>query len=75
MFDVLVCDAILTDGKPVSVIETFRSNSAGPVVICSGYPKDDPLLADLNNEHAAFLQKPFSTDELLQKLTEEQRAA
>ncbi|MBO6557738.1 MAG: response regulator [Pseudomonadales bacterium] len=75
IFDVLVCDAILTDGKPVSVIETFRSHSAGPIVVCSGYPKDDPLLADLSNEHAAFLQKPFSTDELLQKLTEEQRAA
>lgn len=74
-FDVLVCDAILTDGKPVSVIEAFRINSSGPIVICSGYPKDDPLLADLSQEHATFLQKPFSTDELLQKLTEEQRAA
>lgn len=74
-FDALVCDAILTDGTPLSVIESFRNHSHGPIVICSGYPKDDPLLAELDKENAAFLQKPFSTDELLQKLAEEQCAA
>ena len=68
-FDVLVCDAILPDGTPLGVIERFRETSSGPVVICSGYPQSDPLLAELKSAPAEFLQKPFSTDELLCRLS------
>ena len=64
----LVCDAILPDGIPTSVIERFRDTSQGPIVICSGYPKNDPMLAELKTDSAVFLQKPFSTDELIQQL-------
>ncbi len=74
-FDALVCDAVLTDGAPTKVIETFKKNSSGPIVICSGYPKNDPLLAELQTDSAVFLQKPFSTDELIQQLQGPRRAA
>ena len=74
-FDVMVSDAVLTDGIPTEAINTFSNNSDGLLVICSGYPKDDPILAELQTESAIFLQKPFSTDELLHKLNQDSRAA
>ena len=75
-FDALVCDAILTDGTPEQIIESFRRQSDGPVVICSGYPQSDPILAELHpGDDAAFLQKPFSTKQLLQLLCKKQSAA
>ena len=72
-FDALICDAVLTDGTPRPVLEQFREKSRGPIVVCSGYPKDDPLLAELDIDDALFLQKPFSTDELLQQLSRKQQ--
>lgn len=76
-FDALICDAVLTDGTPKDILKQFRAISEGPIVVCSGYPKDDPLLAELDIDDALFLQKPFSTDELLQQLSrkQQQRAA
>lgn len=74
-FDVMVSDAVLTDGIPTEAINTFSQQSDGLLVICSGYPKDDPILADLRTNEAIFLQKPFSTDELLHKLDCENQAA
>lgn len=74
-FDALVCDAILPDGTPGCIIDQFRNSSTGAVVICSGYPKDDPMLADLQSHTAVFLQKPFSTDELIRQLEVNSAAA
>ena len=69
-FDALVSDAVLPDGNPKGVIESFRRNSSGPIVICSGYAKNDPILEALEIESAVFLQKPFSTDELIMQLAD-----
>ena len=74
-FDALVCDAVLPDGTPKPVIETFLERSKGPAVLCSGYARTDPILSDLEANADVFLQKPFSTDDLIAQLSETERAA
>ncbi len=66
--DILVSDAFLSDGTASAVVQGFREKYNGPVLICSGYGLQDPILAELNVDESLFLQKPFSGSALIAKL-------
>lgn len=66
--DILLCDIAMPgeDGRDLAA-ELVRTRTRLKVVFMSGYSSDPQ---DLRVEGALFLQKPFSRDELAQKLAE-----
>ena len=61
--DLVLSDAVLPDGNPRRLIEKSHSQKV-PVIVCSGYMKDDVLDQDVSG----FLQKPVSRKTLLETI-------
>ncbi len=59
----VLSDAVLPDGNPRALIEKCHQEGV-PVIVCSGYVKDDVL----DQEVSGFLQKPVSREFLLREI-------
>jgi PAS domain S-box-containing protein len=68
--DILLADMVLPvmDGPMLARLAT-RSRPKLKVVLMSGHPVDEEMPADLQ-KHARFLEKPFSAEDLLDRLAE-----
>lgn len=65
----LVCDVVLPRGTSVDLIVAERAlGCRAPVLYVSGYPDDDRLLAEKRDKRSAFLEKPFSGEQLVDAL-------
>jgi signal transduction histidine kinase/CheY-like chemotaxis protein len=62
-FDILVTDGILGDGAPVELIRLVQA-AGKPVIVVSGYLRDQLLLGDVEQGTLDFLQKPVSFEDL-----------
>jgi two-component system, cell cycle sensor histidine kinase and response regulator CckA len=64
--DLLLTDAVLPDGGPTRLIQAYRARHPdGPVLVCSGYVPSPDLIAGIETDAYAFLQKPFDAATLL----------
>ena len=65
--DLVVTDVVLPSKTGFEVAEELRRHQPDlPVLFVSGYPEDDRVRDAVSSERAAFLQKPFDRDALLQ---------
>ena len=69
-FDILLTDAMLPDGDSSAVIKKFQNSGWKPVLLFSGYIDSEDLLEGLDKSEYRYLQKPFSSDKLLNTLHE-----
>jgi signal transduction histidine kinase/CheY-like chemotaxis protein len=69
--DVVLLDVVMPGMDAASVLRALRKRRTSlPVLIYSGYPEEEATrqLRELDTEHSAFLEKPFSPNALLSKL-------
>ena len=66
--DVIVLDVNLPDTDGVTVYEQLSAHHSIPVVFSSGQAPDPRTQAMVDGRRAAYLQKPFRTDELLEAI-------
>ncbi len=67
--DILVTDMIMPKMNGVEMADAIRQeNTSIKVLYISGYADNHVLQTDLQDEKIDFLQKPFTTRELLQKI-------
>lgn len=69
-FDILCTDAVFP-GAPLSrVIETYEDRSPqGRVLVCSGYVPEDLAIDGIESGRYDYLAKPFSAEQLLEKVS------
>ena len=68
-FDLLLSDVVLTDGTGVEVAEqALSSNPATKVLLFSGYTDERARWEIIKQKGYYFMQKPFSTKDLLRML-------
>lgn len=67
-FDVVVCDQMMPQMRGDAVVAQMRSLRPDlPVILCSGIMQDGASTSQDSSVH--FLSKPFSWDELCEKIT------
>ncbi len=69
-YDLLILDLALPDGYGLDFLRSVRDGSAcPPVLILSSYRQEDTIVAGLECGAEDYLTKPFSTRELLVRVT------
>ncbi|HEU5174158.1 MAG TPA: response regulator [Gemmatimonadaceae bacterium] len=63
--DLVICDVMLPGGKANRLADHRRTLENVPVLMISGYPKEHVEQLSQLPPGAAFLQKPFSVEELV----------
>ena len=68
--DLIVLDMIMPimDG-PATFAEARKIRPDIPVILCSGYSKDDAATELLKHEKVGFVQKPFSVGEISSRMS------
>ncbi len=67
--DLLLTDVVMPGMNGRQLAETMRHQRAGiQVMFVSGYTDDEALLGDVRKDERAFLQKPFTTLELVRRI-------
>ncbi|MEO0605412.1 MAG: ATP-binding protein [Myxococcota bacterium] len=65
-FDLLCTDGIMPGGTTRDLIDAFRLREPDrPILVCSGYLEESPVLADIGAGRSGFLRKPFTTEQLV----------
>ena len=72
--DLLISDGMLGDGPPTEILQRFR-DSGRPIIVISGYLRDQVVLGDVEDGEFAFLQKPVSSADLLDAVDDALTAA
>jgi DNA-binding NarL/FixJ family response regulator len=68
-FFAIVLDLSLPGMPPAELMPALRAACPGaPIVLTSGHDEEEALLRIGEPAHSAFLQKPFTPDELLAAL-------
>ncbi|MEM1089022.1 MAG: ATP-binding protein [Pseudomonadota bacterium] len=69
-FDLLCTDAVFPGAPLAEVLEVFEDRCPqGGVLICSGYVPSELAIDGIESGRYGFLAKPFTAEQLLQKLT------
>ena len=67
--DLILTDLVMPEMSGRELIERVRSNGAAPKVLyMSGYTDDDVIREGIHESEIAFLQKPFTSGNLLRKV-------
>ncbi len=67
--DLILTDLVMPEMSGRELIERVRSTGAAPKVLyMSGYTDDDVIREGIHQEEIAFLQKPFTSGNLLRKV-------
>ncbi|MFO0547455.1 MAG: response regulator [Polyangiaceae bacterium] len=68
--DLLVTDAVMPNTDTGAMIRAFqRRHPKAPVIVCSGYVKEDVIRHGVAVGEYAFIQKPFAPDEFVNTVT------
>ena len=69
--DLLLTDIVLSGKSGREIAREFRENMpAIRIIYMSGYTGDSTFRAELEKTNALFLEKPFSTDSLVENVTQ-----
>jgi DNA-binding NtrC family response regulator len=70
-FDLLFCDAVLTDGRWPELVERFLERRSGiRVLFTSGYSGEKPDWSAIQETGVPVLQKPYLLSDLLRAVSE-----
>ncbi|MEM6931090.1 MAG: response regulator, partial [Myxococcota bacterium] len=68
-YDLLCTDGIMPGGPTRDLIDAFRLREPGrPILVCSGYLEESPVLHDIGAGRSGFLRKPFTTEQLVAEI-------
>lgn len=67
--DLLLTDVVMPGMNGRELAETMRRLRVGiPVIFASGYTDDESLMGDVRRDERTFLQKPFTTRDLVRRV-------
>ncbi|MGI9272230.1 MAG: ATP-binding protein [Woeseiaceae bacterium] len=70
-FDLLCVDAVFPGAPLIDVVTAFERHSPdAKVLVCSGYVQEEIAIRKLESGEYAFLAKPFTVSQLMQKVHE-----